>query len=228
MPRRRPGAAPEPAVGTTPVTPSTRSWNDGAMDRLILVRHGESTWNAEQRLQGQLDPPLSERGRAQARALAPVVQALGVPEERIVASDLTRATETAELLGVRPAAFDPNWREIDVGEWGGRTAAEIDARGGELTNWRGGPRTAPDGEAWDLFAARVMDAVDGLLVQGGTWLVVCHGGCIRVATGHLTGADPLRLGSSPNGSLTLFGLGDPPVLLQYGALPEGAEATGLY
>src|SRR5215207_1622525 len=96
-------------------------------DRLILVRHGESTWNAEERLQGQLDPPLSERGREQSLALAGVVD--GMPEERIVCSDLGRARETAELIGLRPARLDPRWREIDVGEWGGRQAAEIDAQG---------------------------------------------------------------------------------------------------
>src|SRR5215218_1994878 len=95
-------------------------------DRLILVRHGESTWNAEERLQGQLDPPLSERGRDQSRALAGVLD--GMPDDRVVCSDLGRARETAELLGLRPARLDARWREIDVGEWGGRTAAEIDAQ----------------------------------------------------------------------------------------------------
>jgi broad specificity phosphatase PhoE len=198
-------------------------------DRLILVRHGESTWNAEERLQGQLDPPLSGRGRAQAEALRPLVAGLGVPPERVVCSDLSRATQTAALLGLAPAVLDPRWREIDVGEWGGRTAAEIDALGDELTNWRGGPRTAPDGEPWDLFAARVMDAVDDLAAQGGPWLVVCHGGPIRVATAHLTGANPLRLGSPPNGSLTAFATADgEAALLQYGTLPGGDAATGLY
>jgi broad specificity phosphatase PhoE len=197
-------------------------------DHLVLVRHGESTWNAEERLQGQLDPPLSERGREQARALARAVQALGIPAERVISSDLARARETAELLGLEPAAFDPRWREIDVGEWGGRTAAEIDAQSDELTNWRGGPRTAPDGEPWDLFAARVWDAVDDLVAEGGSWLVVCHGGCIRAATAHLTGAHALRLGSPPNGSLTTLELSEPPRLLVYGALPEVGLPTGLY
>ena len=64
----------------------------------------------------------------------------GLPDERVICSDLGRARQTAELLGLRPARFDARWREIDVGEWGGRPAAEIDAQGGELTNWRGGPR----------------------------------------------------------------------------------------
>jgi glucosyl-3-phosphoglycerate phosphatase len=195
-------------------------------DRLILVRHGESTWNAEELLQGQLDPPLSERGREQSAALAAILD--GVPDERIVCSDLGRARETAELLGLRPARFDPRWREIDVGEWGGRPAAEIDAQGSELTNWRGGPRRAPDGESWEDFAARVAGALDELIEAGGPWLVVCHGGCIRAAVAHVTGADALALGSPPNASATVFELGPRPRLLVYGSLPDGGLPTGLY
>jgi len=195
-------------------------------DRLILVRHGESTWNAEELLQGQLDPPLSERGREQSRALAAVLD--GVPEERTVCSDLGRARETAELLGLRPARIDARWREIDVGEWGGRPAAEIDAQGSELTNWRGGPRKAPSGESWQDFAARVGGAVDELIEVGGPWLVVCHGGCIRAAAAHVTGADALALGSPPNASATVFELGARPRLLVYGSLPDGGLPTGLY
>jgi glucosyl-3-phosphoglycerate phosphatase len=195
-------------------------------DRLILVRHGESTWNAEERLQGQLDPPLSDRGREQAQALAGMVD--GLPAERTVCSDLSRARQTAELMGVQPGRFDERWREIDVGSWGGRTAAEIDAQGSELTNWRGGPRTAPDGEPWDAFAARVAGAVDELVSAGGPWLVVSHGGCIRVTVAHITGADSLHLGSPPNASMTVFELGRRPRLLVYGSLPDGGLPTGLY
>jgi probable phosphoglycerate mutase len=191
-------------------------------DRLILVRHGESTWNAEERLQGQLDPPLSDRGRDQARALAAVVN--GVPDDR----DLSRARETAELIGLRPGRFDERWREIDVGSWSGRPAAEIDAQGGELTNWRGGPRTADDGEPWTAFAARVGGVVDELIAAGGPWTVVTHGGCIRAAVAHLTGADALSIGSPPNASATVFELGARTRLLVYGSLPDGGLPTGLY
>jgi glucosyl-3-phosphoglycerate phosphatase len=193
---------------------------------LILVRHGESTWNAEERLQGQLDPPLSERGREQARALTAILD--GVPGERLICSDLVRARETAELLGLRPARFDPRWREIDVGSWAGRTAAEIDAQGTDLTNWRGGPRRAPDGEPWEAFHARVAGAIDELAADGGPWVVICHGGCIRVAASHLTGADHLSLGSPPNASTTVFETGSRTRLLVYGALPGGGLPTGLY
>ena len=82
-------------------------------DRLILVRHGESIWNAAERLQGQLDPPLSDRGREQSRALAAMLD--GVPGDRMSAATSARARETAELMGLQPGRFDPRWREIDVG-----------------------------------------------------------------------------------------------------------------
>jgi glucosyl-3-phosphoglycerate phosphatase len=195
-------------------------------DRLIIVRHGESTWNAEERLQGQLDPPLSERGREQARALAGIVN--GIPPERVLCSDLGRARETAELMGLQPARYDPRWREIDVGSWGGKTAAEIDAQGDELTNWRGGRRRAPDGEPWEAFSARIAGAVDELIAAGGPWVVVSHGGCVRAVAAHLTGADALHLGSPPNASTTVFEIGARARLLVYGSLPDGGLPTGLY
>ncbi len=197
-------------------------------DRLLLVRHGESTWNAEHRLQGQLDPPLSEVGREQARALAALVAGADVSAERVRCSDLARARETAELLGVEVGRFDPRWREIDIGAWGGRSAAEVDAEGEGLTNWRGGSRTAPDGEPWDAFTARIAHAVNELTAAGGSWLVICHGGCIRAACAHLTGADALALAAPPNASATSFELGARPRLLSYGTLPDGRLPTGLY
>src|SRR3954453_4284107 len=91
--------------------------------RLMLVRHGESTWNAEHRLQGQADPPLSELGREQAEALLPFLD--GLPTRRL-SSDLTRAVQTAELLGLAGAPTDRRWREIDIGEWAGFTLDELD------------------------------------------------------------------------------------------------------
>ena len=193
--------------------------------RLILVRHGESVWNAEELLQGQLDPPLSERGRKQALALGPILEA--VPPDRVLCSDLSRATETAALLGLRPR-LDPRWREIDVGEWAGRPAAEIDAQGSELTNWRGGPRAGRAAAPGAAVGARGTGARAELVAAGGPWLVVCHGGCIRVSVAHVTGADPLRLGSPPNASATVLELTARPRLLVYGSVPDGAMPTGLY
>jgi glucosyl-3-phosphoglycerate phosphatase len=156
------------------------------------------------------------------------VAGLGIPAAGVVSSDLARARETAELLGLRAVAYDPAWREIDVGTWAGRTADEVDAEGDGVTNWRGGPRTAPDGETWEAFAARVAGALDPLLADGGARIVVCHGGCIRAACAHITGGDALTFGSPPNASLTLIEPGARPRLLAYGITPDGATATGLY
>src|SRR5262249_24465064 len=96
---------------------------------ILLVRHGESDWNRAGRWQGHADPPLNERGREQARALA--ARLAGTHRDAIYASDLAGAWETAEIVGaakgisvVRDAAL----REIDVGEWSGLATAEIERR----------------------------------------------------------------------------------------------------
>lgn len=96
------------------------------MTRLLLVRHGQSEWNADGRWQGQADPPLTDLGRHQALHAA---RNLGVVDA-IVASDLQRATETAAIiadeLGVGPVVLEPGLRERDAGEWSGLTRAEIE------------------------------------------------------------------------------------------------------
>src|ERR687894_225034 len=100
------------------------------MARLLLVRHGESTWNARGRWQGWADPPLTDLGRAQAEAAGPAA----APVDAVVSSDLQRARATAELmavaLGLDPAAVhvEPDVRERDVGDFTGLTRAEIEER----------------------------------------------------------------------------------------------------
>src|SRR2546428_8223790 len=89
---------------------------------LILVRHGETVWNQENRWQGQADVPLSETGRAQARRLAQRLRAEGRPVRAIYASDLSRAFHTAEILGEvlgMPPLPDVGWREMDMWVWSG-------------------------------------------------------------------------------------------------------------
>jgi broad specificity phosphatase PhoE len=99
--------------------------------RFVLIRHGESTWNAAGRWQGHGDPPLSRRGQEQARLLANSLLDEGI--EVIVSSDLRRAVETAgilgEAIGVQPH-LDARLRELDVGGWTGLTREEIAARAG--------------------------------------------------------------------------------------------------
>src|SRR6476661_9887592 len=97
------------------------------MTTLLLVRHGETDWNADGRLQGHTDRPLSDFGRRQARQLAEELA-----EEKldaIYASDLSRARETAEIVGVRlglGVVIDPGLREKDWGTWEGLTGVERD------------------------------------------------------------------------------------------------------
>jgi broad specificity phosphatase PhoE len=192
---------------------------------IVLVRHGESVWNMEGRLQGHLDAPLSDRGRAAVIALAPAISRLGVPSERVICSDLGRARETAALLSVEPARYDPAWREIDLGAWSGRLAAEVDAEEGGSTSWRGGRRTPPGGESWSAFGDRIAAAVDSL-DSSGSWLVVCHGGAVRAACAHVTGIEPRALASPPNASMTTLELFPRRRLVSFGALPGAAVPPG--
>src|SRR4051812_48407683 len=181
--------------------------------RLVLIRHGQSTYNAQGRLQGQADPPLSAAGRAEAERLKPCVPRF----ERAITSDLVRASETAALLGYPDAVRDVRWREIDLGEWAGRAIAEFSDE--TAAAWRGGPLNPPGGESWKQFAARVGGAVDELVRAGGTWLVVCHGGAVRAAVSHVTGADPTRIAGPANASVTVVRSGSRPRLEAYAWTP---------
>jgi probable phosphoglycerate mutase len=99
------------------------------MTRLVLVRHGETDWNAEGRYQGQSDVPLNATGMAQAKALA--LRLSGERLDAIYTSDLARAAQTAEALAAEtgaPIHREPRLREIDQGEWEGLLLTEIQAR----------------------------------------------------------------------------------------------------
>ena len=83
--------------------------------RVLLVRHGQSEWNASRRLQGQADIGLSDLGRRQADALKPVIESIAPC--RALSSDLERVRETAERIGAPSATLTERLREIDVGDW---------------------------------------------------------------------------------------------------------------
>jgi broad specificity phosphatase PhoE len=152
---------------------------------LWLIRHAESVWNAQRRWQGQADPPLSPLGVEQARRLGARLAAERI--ERVVASDLCRALETARQVAVRhglePVA-DPRLRELDVGRWEGRRRAEIERFDGPalLRFDRGDPRApAGGGESRAQVERRVRAAlVDWVEGQPGLALaVVTHLGVLR-------------------------------------------------
>lgn len=187
-----------------------------AAQHLFLIRHGESAWNAEQRLQGQADAPLSDAGRDEARALAASLAVL--PPARVVTSDLERARETAELAGFGGGEPDPRWRERGLGAWEGMLEADVPPA--ELAAFRRAGQVPPGGEAWDAFQARVAGAVEELAARGGSWLVFTHGGCVRAAVAHLTGADARTVAGPANASLTLLELAPRRRLLVFNWTPE--------
>jgi len=139
------------------------------MARLLLVRHGETDWNAEGRLQGQTDRRLSVFGRRQARQLAEELD--GEEFDAIYASDLARARETAEIAGERlglPVVLDADLREKDWGTWEGLTAVERD-------------RVELVGESTKAHQERILRALRRIAERhpGGRVLVVTHGGSMR-------------------------------------------------
>jgi broad specificity phosphatase PhoE len=170
--------------------------------RLLLVRHGESTWNAERRMQGVADPPLSAAGRAQAAALRPLLDSL--EPDVVVSSDLQRARQTAGLLGLDGAPADPRWREADLGRWTGRLVDEVGARERDAyMGWLEGTLAPPGGEAFDVTCARVAEAVRELAASGARRaLVVTHGGPVRAACAVVAGLPRSGLIAVPTASLT--------------------------
>jgi broad specificity phosphatase PhoE len=154
------------------------------MARLLLVRHGESTWNATGRWQGWADPPLSDLGRAQAEAAAPAA----APVDAVVSSDLQRARETATIIVAAleldgEVHVEPGLRERDVGDFTGLTRAEIEERWpGVLA--QGNASIARDprfGETVEALAERVDAALRSLAstYAGQRVVVVTHGGVVR-------------------------------------------------
>jgi probable phosphoglycerate mutase len=147
------------------------------MARLLLVRHGQSTWNADGRWQGQADPPLSETGRRQALEAVPAVGAV----DAIFSSTLERAHDTAQIIaegiGVGPVIALTDLVERNAGEWQGLTRTEIDdAYPGYLEEGRRPPGWEPD----DSLRERAMRGIGRIVeaVGEGDALVVTHGGLI--------------------------------------------------
>ncbi|WP_071566533.1 histidine phosphatase family protein [Corynebacterium sp. NML130628] len=161
--------------------------------RLILLRHGQTTYNATSRMQGQLDTELSEEGKLQARNIAPVLTEMGVA--KIIASDLSRAADTAQIVAKHlglPVTYDARLRETHLGQWQGKTHAEVDGVDGSVrAHWRNTPTWAPpEGESRIDVAQRARPVVDELLESFDEWedtavLLVAHGGTIAALTSSL-------------------------------------------
>ena len=162
------------------------------MTTLLLVRHGETDWNRDHRWQGHSDPPLNQRGREQARALAETLEAVDV----VYASDLARARETAEILAAQlgvPVRVDARLRERDFGTWEGRTTAELEHADAEaFARWRAGEgHGADDAEPYVEFFARVRSFVEDVVERhpADSVLIVAHGGSVRAVLALADGVD---------------------------------------
>jgi len=178
------------------------------MKRILLVRHGESEWNAARRLQGQADIGLSPRGEEQARAMRDIIASLR--PDHVITSDLTRARRTAELLGYPDAQPIPAMREVHVGDWTGEAIADLVAAGADdYRGWRAGTFTPPGGEGWSAFCDRVAAGVEEALAETRErLLVVCHGAVVRALLDRLVGLPPSRILPVGPASLTVLARGE--------------------
>ncbi len=186
---------PERGVGARAVTKT----------RFVLVRHGQTAWNATGRFQGQADVPLDAHGRAQAEALATELAELDA--DACYSSDLSRALETAELLAHAiglEVTRDVRLREIHVGDWQGRTVAEVSAEHPlfrQNLKDRVDFRRSDTGETGLEAGSRVAGALAEYASKhlGQTVVVVGHGFAMRVGLA-------LTLGLSFEQSFSLSGL----------------------
>ncbi|MXQ13375.1 histidine phosphatase family protein [Microvirga makkahensis] len=203
--------------------------------KLILVRHGETVWNAERRLQGHADAPLSARGIEQAKRAAEFFSS-GPPPDLVVSSDLSRAQRTAELLGFSSFDLDARLREMDLGDWTGRWIEQIEASDKDAyRNWRLGSFTPPMGESWKDFCVRVGAALDDALARSqGDAVIVAHEGVVRAACNVLIGLTPLSLSPITPAAITIFDVdrsaqprGVRLAAYNFAPSPEGLRARGL-
>ncbi|MFJ9028817.1 histidine phosphatase family protein [Streptomyces sp. NPDC102274] len=163
--------------------------------RVILWRHGQTAWNLERRFQGTTDIELTEAGVSQAHRAARLLASL--KPDAIIASDLRRAVATARELAAitgHDIAYDSGLRETFAGAWQGLTHEEIIGQyGQQYAAWkRGEPVRRGGGELETEVAERAAPVVlhhADKLPDGGTLVVVSHGGTIRTTIGHLLGLE---------------------------------------
>lgn len=167
------------------------------MKRCYLVRHAQTTWNSENRLQGDSDLPLSPLGHEQAKRLAAFFAASHV--QGIFTSPLQRSQQTAQAIaagnghGVRPVVAE-GLAEMRLGAWEGLTPDEIEAHfQGLYQRWLKKPSSVriPEAEPLSAFRARVRGTLEKILgaMGEGDYVVVTHGGVIAAVLADLLHAD---------------------------------------
>jgi alpha-ribazole phosphatase len=157
----------------------------GTGTQLILIRHGETEWNRDRRIQGHTDIALSACGHEQARQLG--IRLAREPIRAIYSSDLARARQTAEPLAETlslPIHTTPLLREVGFGAWEGLTVSEVEARWpDEYAAWRQDSITyrPPDGERIEELQRRSLASVAEILTAhpGETVAIIGHGGSVK-------------------------------------------------
>jgi broad specificity phosphatase PhoE len=159
-----------------------------------LLRHGESTGNADGVYQGQGDYPLNDTGRAQAQALADLWHSQAMRFDLVIASPLLRARETAQIIADRlqaPLELDPDWMERNNGKLSGMRPEEVAEHYPRPSMYTPYMQVGETGESqWDLYA-RAGQAVQKLVRRiPGSYLVVSHGGLLNMAMYTILGIHP--------------------------------------
>lgn len=159
--------------------------------RIAFLRHGPTDWNEEGRIQGRIDMPLSDAGRAKMARLAPPA---GFAAARAYTSPLGRARETASLLGFPDAISDARLSEHNWGAWEGLTREEILARHGADAFTKAGSGidfTPKDGESTRDLLARVAEFLREHATDQSNAIAIAHRGVLRSAYTLATGWDML-------------------------------------
>ena len=182
---------------------------------ILLIRHGQTEYNATGRWQGHLDVPLNETGKAQAKALAQRLK--NWPVAAVYASDLKRAAMTAvylsETWGLTPT-YDPAWRERDVGVFEGRDTKELQQEYPEvLAKMRHGVYDIPGSETHETLQSRAVAAYEKVVnaYPAEMVAVVSHGGTLNTVVSHVLGIPKGqfgRLNFRGNTGLTIIEIND--------------------
>ncbi len=185
----------------------------GGFPELFVLRHGETVWNAEGRMQGALNSPLTARGRGQARRQGEILATLGLSgaTHRFFVSPQGRARQSAGIvlgpLGIEPTV-DARLREIGLGAYEGLTHAEIEERFPRAREeqdaflWYD---TAPGGEGFAAVTERVKGFLSDL---DGPAVVIAHGMLSRFLRGAVLGLDLMATGALPGGQGVVYHLKD--------------------
>ncbi len=192
------------------------------MTRFILIRHGETTWNAEGRIQGHKDIPLTDKGLRQAQLAAERLRHTTI--DAVFSSDLSRASATAAALATihnLPVVTTPLLREARLGVWQGMTvkeAADKYPEAYELYRTDSVSNRPPGAEYLEEVIARCREFIEIALndYPNGTVAIACHGGSVRglIAAAYGLGPEFYRKVRLDNGGISVFSVTDDKPLLE--------------